>query len=281
MSLFVDKKKRKRTGPPVIVSTTIERRSLIQWFGKATVLALGADLAAACSTFTGMAGDAGSGTDDTDSRTDPDTDTDMDASVPDVCDGPDDFDFAPGPLIHQVYEDWGERTVDPQDLMDILAQWSLRVDGLVANPVTLDFNQLLQLNRRDQVTDFHCVEGWSIHGIPWNGVSFQTLVNLVQPAAEATHITFHSLGGVYIDSLPLDVALEPNSLLAYGIDCSTLPLKHGFPLRVVVPRKWGYKGPKFVYRMEFKDSAETGFWEQYGYPYDGDVPEGRLRDGFY
>lgn len=286
-----EKLKKRRFRPPTISSETVERRTVVEWLGKATVLAIGADLVSACSTFTGtgLDGDAdsretdpdtGTGT-DIDTETDIDTDTWPDASVPDVCDGPDDFDFAPGPRLHSVFEDWGERTVDPQDLVQILSSWDLTIDGMVDNPTTLSFADLLGLDRRDQTTDFHCVEGWSIYEIPWNGVSFETLLNLVSPRPEASHMTFHSLGDVYRDSIPLEVAAEPKTLLAYGIDCSTLPLKHGFPLRVVIPRKWAYKGPKFVHRVELTDEPVTGFWEQFGYPYDGDVPESRLREGYY
>ena len=73
------------------------------------------------------------------------------------------------------------------------------------------------------------------------------------------------------------MALEPKTLLAYGIDCATLPLDHGFPLRLVVPRLLGYKGPKYVHRIELTDGPIEGYWVARGYPYDGEVPESRHR----
>jgi DMSO/TMAO reductase YedYZ molybdopterin-dependent catalytic subunit len=256
--------------PPFISEETVSRRSLIEWFGKASVLALGADLLAGCmSTRPVMVRlDAGSG-------------------GPDAGTGPDDdpaggnFPFQPGGTDKEIFSAWGERTVDGQDLEDILAGWRLKVDGLVESPAVLTFADLIQLPRRDQVTDFHCVEGWSVYDVPWNGVHLSQIFSIVRPKAAATHVAFHTIGGEYNDSLPGAVALEPKTILAYGIDGSTLPLKHGFPLRVVVPRLLGYKNAKYVERIELTDEPLYGFWVKYGYPYEGEVPAGRLREGKY
>jgi len=70
-------------------------------------------------------------------------------------------------------------------------------------------------------------------------------------------------------------------MLAYGVNCSTVPMKHGFPLRVVVPRMMGYKNAKYVYRIELDNKEVFGYWVKWGYPYDAPVPEGRLRPGKY
>jgi DMSO/TMAO reductase YedYZ molybdopterin-dependent catalytic subunit len=259
---------RRRPGPPIIVEQTLERRTVLEWLGKTAVLAIGGELVAACSV-TGAGGLA----------TGPDGGAD--GGLFDAGCAPDDFPWQPGAGEHAVFEGWGERTVDEQDLTQILQSWELTVGGLVASPMTLSFAELLQLERQDQITDFHCVEGWSVHDVPWNGVHLSTLFELVQPLPSATHLTFTCVGDTYRESLPLDVALEPRTMLGYGIDCNTLPLAHGFPLRMVVPRKWGYKNPKYVYRIELADGPIQGFWEQYGYPYDGDVPQSRLREGKY
>jgi DMSO/TMAO reductase YedYZ molybdopterin-dependent catalytic subunit len=70
-------------------------------------------------------------------------------------------------------------------------------------------------------------------------------------------------------------------LLGYGVGGSTLPVAHGFPLRLVVPRLLGYKNAKYLVRIEATDHPVDGFWEFYGYSYDGDVPSERLRPGKY
>ena len=263
--------KRRKNGPPVIATETLSRRTVVEWLGKSTVLALGGGLAAACAPR-GYAGAA----DGSAPPVDP-----IDTGFTDLACDAGDFPFAAGSDDHAIFEGWGERTVDPQDLVSLLESWTLRVDGMVASPVELSFADLLSLPRQDQVTDFHCVEGWSVYDVPWNGVHMTTLLDLVSPNEAASHITFHCSGGTYLESLPIPVALEERSLLAYGIDCATLPLRSGFPLRVVVPRKHAYKSARYVTRLELTDEPIQGFWEQYGYPYEADVPESRLREGKY
>ena len=237
--------------------------------GKATVLTLGTEALASCTRS------ASPGAEDATSDTStPDVPAEVATDVPH-----DGLPFEPG--THDIFGSWPVRTVDPQVLADILASWTLRIDGLVEEPVTLSFAELTHLSRQDQVMDFHCVEGWSVLDVPWNGVHIQTLLDQVRPVSAATHITFHTLGGEYNESLPLPVALEPHTLLAYGVGGSTLPLTHGFPLRLVVPRLYAYKSAKYVQRLELTDHAVEGFWVGYGYPYMGEVPESRLRPGKY
>jgi len=259
---------------------THTRRTVLEWLGQgAAVVALPPVLGAClpredperCCT-----------TDDSDSQPDDsgtrpgDTDTRIDPECPDGS-----FEFAPSEKDAAVYEDWNVRTVDPQDIDGILDSWVLTIDGLVDKPRTFTFSQLLALLRQDQVMDFHCVEGWSVYDIPWNGVHIQTLLEAVGVQAGATHITFHTVDAIYNESLPMDVALEPHTMLAYGVCGATLPLDHGFPVRLVVPRLLAYKNPKYVHRLEITDHAIEGFWVQRGYGYDGEVPEDRLRKGRY
>jgi DMSO/TMAO reductase YedYZ molybdopterin-dependent catalytic subunit len=257
---------KKRKGPPIIATRTLRRRTALEWIGKASVLAIGGELLAACRADDELSSPTGSGAGDagTDAR----------------C-APADFRFALGPEDHVSYESWGERTVDEQNLVQLLQSWRLTVRGMVGKPVELSFADLLELQRQDQITDFHCVEGWSVYDVPWNGVHFDTLFDLVEPLDSATHVIFTSVGDKYLESLPIEVVREPYTLLGYGVDCSTLPLAHGFPLRVVVPRKLGYKNPKYVYEIELSDHPVVGYWEAYGYPHDGDVPPERLREGRY
>ncbi len=257
---------------PATAQRTCTRRTVVEWLGAATVLALGSKLVLACSDGDGVtaptaAGQGGAG-----------GGHGMGGAG---CDGDAAFPFAPGEDDGELYQRWYERTVDQQTLASILASWTLTVDGMVERPLELSFAELLELPRQDQLTDFHCVEGWSVLDVPWNGVRLSTLLDRAEPASTATHLTIHCVEGEYAESLPLDVAREPKTLLAYGVDCQTLPLRHGFPLRVVVPRKLGYKNAKYVERIELTDRAVPGFWSERGYGYDGDVPESRLRPGKY
>ncbi|MBU1219959.1 molybdopterin-dependent oxidoreductase [Myxococcota bacterium] len=238
----------------------ISRRLFLEWLGASTVISLGA--AAACSATNEK--------------------NTMDSGIKDAgSDSGTNYPFSPGEGTSDIFKTWPERTVDVQNIENTLASWKLTVDGMVETPVTLRFHELVELTPLNLLMDFHCVEGWSIWDIPWNGFHINTLKNMVKPLSGVTHITFHTQGGKYNESLPIDVALEPHTLLVYGVDGSTIPLKHGFPLRLVVPRLLAYKSAKYVERIEFTDHPVNGFWVARGYPYDAPVPASRLREGKY
>ncbi|MGZ4113215.1 MAG: molybdopterin-dependent oxidoreductase [Tumebacillaceae bacterium] len=153
------------------------------------------------------------------------------------------------------------------------ADFRLTVDGLVTNPVKWSLDELQKhLPEIEQVSDFHCVEGWGVKNVRWKGVKMAELIKHVQPHPNATHITFYSLGGIYTESLSIAEASEEQTLLASGLYGNALPARQGYPLRVIIPRMYGYKGAKWVYRIEFTDSQHLGYWERYGYNVDGVTP---------
>lgn len=277
------REKEKKSGPSFSSKGTPSRRALLDWLGKATVLGLGSELLAACAgpqngdadtSFPDIGDPDGLATDDAYDAT---PDIGYDGSMADGdLDG---WPFHPPDDEPPIYETWPVRTVDPQELAAILASWTLTVDGMVRRPLSLRFAELLELERQDQITDFHCVEGWSVLDVPWSGVHLSTLLALAEAHDEASHLTFHTIGTDYNESLPIDIALEPLTLLAYGVAGNTIPLRHGFPLRLVVPRLFAYKSAKFVQRIELTDSRVEGYWVQRGYPYLGEVPDSRLREG--
>jgi DMSO/TMAO reductase YedYZ molybdopterin-dependent catalytic subunit len=227
----------------------ITRRTLLEWLGTGVTLSLGPGLLGALTAA---------------------------AARP----GPDATAFLPGAGEGPPFDSWPVRTVDRQDLAAILGGWQLRVDGLVRRPLTLSFLDLLAA-RNERTADLHCVEGWSVLDIPWSGVPLAGLIERAQPLPTTSHVNFHTLGDKYNESLPLAVAREPAALLAFGAAGQTLPLAHGFPLRLVVPRLLGYKNAKFVHRVELADRPLYGFWVQHGYSYEGEVPSERLRPGRY
>ena len=121
------------------------------------------------------------------------------------------------------------------------------------------------LPRAEQVSNFHCVTGWSVPNVRWGGVRFHDLLALAQPLPSAKAIRFVSLEQPYNDSLSLDQALLPNVMLAYDMDGQPLSRPHGAPARVVIPEMYGYKGVKWLTRMELVDHQPTGYWEGLGY----------------
>ncbi len=265
---------------------THTRRTVIEWLGKgATMAALPPALSACfpeqkdfrcCAETDAPPGGGGFGGGDSgDSGTKP-LDTAAGAECPEGA-----IEFAPPDADPALWDEFTVFTVDEQDLDSLLQDWVLTIDGMVDTPRTYTFQQLLELPRFDQIMDFHCVTGWSVHDVPWNGVHIQTLLDAAGIQSNATHITFHTVDSIYNESLPLDVALEPHTMLAFGLCGLALPLDHGFPMRLIIPRLLAYKSAKYVHRLELTDAPLNGYWEQRGYSYDAEVPEDRLRKGRY
>lgn len=153
------------------------------------------------------------------------------------------------------------------------ATFRLRVDGLVEHPLELSLDDLRALPRARQVSDFHCVTGWSVRDVRWAGVRFADLLREAGARPEARYLRFESAEEPYVDNLTLEQALLPDVLLADEMDGGPLERAHGAPLRLVVPRMYGYKNVKWVRRIELAASVEPGYWEQRGY--DDDAWVGR------
>jgi DMSO/TMAO reductase YedYZ molybdopterin-dependent catalytic subunit len=167
---------------------------------------------------------------------------------------------------------WRTNTVESEVPAFNPASYTLTVDGLVGKPFTLTYPELRALPPVRQVSDFHCVEGWGVDDVRWDGVRLQTIIGMVRPASKAQFVTFHSLGAIYRDSLSLEQARLPDAMIAYDMDGGPLSVDHGLPLRLVMPRMFGYKGPKWVTRIEFRDLQDIGYWEQRGWRVDGWIP---------
>lgn len=163
------------------------------------------------------------------------------------------------------------RSVERQPPTAPPREWVVRVEGLVARPLTVDHATWLGLERVAQTADFHCVEGWSVDDVRWGGVRPTALLERAGVLPQATHVTFHAAGGVYRSSLPLELVRDPQTLLADRLGDEPLPPAHGGPVRLVVPRQLGYKSVKWVERIEVTDRPVEGYWEQRGYPYDAPV----------
>ena len=161
-----------------------------------------------------------------------------------------------------------ERTVEsPRPEFDPNT-YRLVVDGLVRRPLNFTYRDLLSLPSASQTCDFRCVEGWGVSDVPWEGVGLKSLMDMAQPLGEARFVTFHSLGGQYQESLSLEQAGLSSVMLAYRMYGDALPPERGSPLRVVFPSMLGYKGAKWVTRVELRAERDLGYWEGFGYPED-------------
>jgi hypothetical protein len=168
--------------------------------------------------------------------------------------------------------------------------FTLTVDGLVEQPLKMTYQDLKNIPQVEQVSDFHCVEGWSVADLKWGGFRFEQIVSRVKPKPEARFAVFHAMGKTgskpggfdhYVESLPLKRLLDPKAEVVMALDLNgePIPHEHGSPLRVLSPYDLAYKSIKFVYRIEFSDKQQPGWWTLANpiYPVDAPVPEKRLR----
>jgi DMSO/TMAO reductase YedYZ molybdopterin-dependent catalytic subunit len=145
------------------------------------------------------------------------------------------------------------------------SSWRLEIGGLVKRPRSLDYRQLRALPKAEQVSTFHCVTGWTVANVHWGGLRFQSIFDLVQPLPTATAVRFVSMERPYEDSLTLEQLRLPDAMLAYEMGGRPLSRPHGAPARVVLPEMYGYKGVKWLTRMEFVARQPQGYWERNGY----------------
>jgi len=151
-----------------------------------------------------------------------------------------------------------------------LKTYTLEVSGEVENPVRLNWQEILRLPKVQSVSDFHCVEGWSVLDCKWEGVRFSQIAELVKPKANAKFVTFECADG-YTTSLSMQELSGEDVLLAYGLNDKPLEEGIGFPLRLVVPNKYAYKSALWVTEIRFTAKKELGFWEKRGYSDTADV----------
>ncbi|MBI2368971.1 MAG: sulfite oxidase-like oxidoreductase [Deltaproteobacteria bacterium] len=143
-------------------------------------------------------------------------------------------------------------------------RWAFSIFGEVEEPVQLTYQEFMALPTVRVVADFHCVTTWSAMGIAWEGVAFTEVMKRVRPKPGARFVMLHSEGG-YSTNVPLDVLLDEDVLFAYRRDGHDLEPEHGWPLRLVVPKRYGWKSAKWVRGLEFMLKDRPGFWEQRGY----------------
>lgn len=148
-------------------------------------------------------------------------------------------------------------------------EWRLRVDGLVDEPFTVNYRELLDMPATRLTRDFQCVTGWRVSDVDWVGVRLSTLLERagVQPGAKALRI--HSFDGTYTESLTLGQARRPDVLAAYRLDGGDISDAHGGPVRLYVAPMYGYKSLKWLDRIEVTDEVHPGYWEKLGYDVDG------------
>ncbi len=151
-----------------------------------------------------------------------------------------------------------------------LETYTLTIDGEVEKPVKLNWAEFSALPTVVSVSDFHCVEGWSVLDCKWEGVRLKEIEHIVKPKDVAKAVTFECADG-YNTSLFRTELTGDDVLLAYRLNDEVLEEGYGFPLRLIVPRKYAYKSALWVIRIQFTRGKERGFWERRGYSDSADV----------
>lgn len=154
--------------------------------------------------------------------------------------------------------------------------WTIRVEGEVGQPMTLDIDSLLKLAPlEERIYRLRCVEGWSMV-IPWIGYSFSEIIKKVQPTANAKYVEFvtladkESMHGLrrpvldwpYTEGLRIDEAAHPLTLLTFGMYGEVLPNQNGAPVRLIVPWKYGFKSAKSIVAIRFVKEQPRTSWNR-------------------
>lgn len=165
----------------------------------------------------------------------------------------------------------GQRLVTNFPVLDLgtqpetsLDQWELKIGGKVEKPITLNWQQFMALPQFTDVSDFHCVTTWSQFDMEFTGVAFFTIAELVKPKSSVTHVFFKSYDG-YSTNNPLEVCMDDDVMIAHSWNGKPLTKEHGGPARVIIPKRYAWKGAKFLREITFMDQDILGFWEVRGY----------------
>jgi DMSO/TMAO reductase YedYZ molybdopterin-dependent catalytic subunit len=145
--------------------------------------------------------------------------------------------------------------------------YRLEMTGLVADKRAWRLAELRTMAQNDQVTRHICVEGWSAIG-KWGGVTFSDFLKRVGADLTAKYIGFKCADDYYT-SIDMATALHPQTLLALTYDSQPLPPKYGFPMKLRIPTKLGYKNPKHIQAIFVTNTYPGGYWEDQGYNWFG------------
>lgn len=150
-----------------------------------------------------------------------------------------------------------------------LSTWDFKVTGLVHEPLVLSWDELLKLPAKKVTADIHCVTRWSKLDTTWEGVDVKQLLKRVKPRLNARYVSASCEYG-FTTSVPLDVLNDDDTLLAYAYEGKPLTPEHGYPLRLLVPKRYFWKSAKWLRALSFLDEDRLGFWERHGYHNNAD-----------
>ena len=178
------------------------------------------------------------------------------------------YDPARLPPCQYLTEKWPVLHAGDVAQVDV-ANWTLRIFGLVEEEVTLDYEQLRALPAIEVTTDIHCVTRWSRFDAGFRGVHWRELAALCRPKPSARFAIAHAEHG-FTANVPLAALEDENALVVYEADGEPLTPDHGYPVRLFIPTKYFWKSAKWLTGIELSAVDKPGFWERYGYHNDAD-----------
>jgi DMSO/TMAO reductase YedYZ molybdopterin-dependent catalytic subunit len=143
------------------------------------------------------------------------------------------------------------------------ADYRLLLSGKIANKTPWTVDQLHALPQMTQITRHICVEGWSMIG-KWTGTPLSIFLNRIGADTTARYVGFECADGYY-EGIDMPTALHPQTLMAFKLADEILPREHGFPFKLRIPTKLGFKNPKFVTTIYVTDKTPRGYWTDRGY----------------
>jgi len=165
-----------------------------------------------------------------------------------------------------------KNVIDPKVNVDL---WHLEIGGLVQNAATWRFQDLIGFKPTTQETTLMCIsnglDAGLISNAVWKGLPLRDLLDQAGVLSGAARVRLHGVDN-YTDTIPLEKAMEPTTLLAYEMNGAPLPDRHGYPLRVIVPGYFGEKNVKWLTRVEVTDANAKGFYEAQGWGPDFTTP---------
>lgn len=142
-------------------------------------------------------------------------------------------------------------------------EWALEVSGLVDNKKSWTLEELYALPQEKQITRHICVEGWSAIG-SWTGARLSDFLKRIGADTRAKYVWFRCAEG-YHTTIDMPTALHPQTQMTFKFDDKILPVDYGFPMKIRMPTKLGFKNPKYVVAMEVTNTDHGGYWENQGY----------------
>ena len=148
-------------------------------------------------------------------------------------------------------------------------KYGLNIEGLVENPFTLRYSDLLSYPAKTKIVMLRCVEGWSGVG-EWTGIPLKNILKEAKIRHNARTVVFYSVDG-YSTSLSVEDSLKDAVVLSYKLNGGALPKEHGYPLRLVAEGKYGYKWIKWITHIKVIEGTYEGYWERQGYSNKADI----------